>query len=86
MSSTRSQLASRLRNVPIREFIAALERDGFEWNQHRRGSHRVYKHPDGRMAVIAFHKSNDTLPNRTLRAFLRATQWTEDDATRLDLL
>jgi predicted RNA binding protein YcfA (HicA-like mRNA interferase family) len=38
---------SRLRSLTARELIAALARDGFSL-RHRSGSHRRYRHPDGR--------------------------------------
>jgi len=44
----------KLRNVPVREMIRALEQDGFQYKR-RKGSQRVYRHPDGRRVVI--HKT-----------------------------
>ena len=78
-------LVSRLRNIPIRQWIAALERDGF-YARRSRGSHRVYRHADGRRVVLSYHRSNETLPTGTLRQVLQDTQWSEDDAQRLGLL
>jgi predicted RNA binding protein YcfA (HicA-like mRNA interferase family) len=41
----------KLRNVPVKELIRALEQDGFQYKR-RKGSQRVYRHPDGRRVVI----------------------------------
>jgi predicted RNA binding protein YcfA (HicA-like mRNA interferase family) len=64
--------------------MRALERDGFEYRRTR-GSHRIYRHPDGRRAVVPLHHSGDTLPIGTLNSILRGTRWTEDDLERLGL-
>ena len=84
--TTFSLLVAALKNVPVRKFIAALEKDGFIFFEGTRSSHRVYSHSDGREVVISFHKGNQTLPRGTLRAFLRSTHWNEDDAITLDLM
>ena len=78
-------LLQPLRNTPVRELIRALEGDGFTYRR-RRGSGRVYRHPDGRRAVIHYHHAGDTLPIGTLRSVLAGTRWTEDDLQRLGLI
>jgi predicted RNA binding protein YcfA (HicA-like mRNA interferase family) len=78
-------LLQQLRNTPVRELVRALERDGFTFRR-RRGAGRLYRHPDGRRALIHYHSSSDTLPIGTLRNVLAGTRWTEDDLRRLDLL
>ncbi len=40
-----------LRNVPVRRWVRALERDGFLYRRAK-GSQRVYRHPDGRRVVL----------------------------------
>lgn len=80
-----SRLAHLLRNISTRQLIGALERDGFR-HSGGRGSHRVYRHPDGRRTVIDYHRGSATIPPRTLRQILRDTGWTEADARRLGLL
>lgn len=74
----------KLRNVPVRELIRALEQDGFRYKR-RKGSQRVYRHPDGRRVVIHYHRAKDTLPLGTLQSFLNGTKWNEDDLKRLGL-
>ena len=79
------QVIQRLRNTPVRQLIAALQRDGFLYRRTK-GSGRVYRHPDGRRAVVHYHHANDTLPIGTLRNVLFGTRWTEADLKRLSLL
>ncbi len=74
-----------LKNTPARELIRALERDGFKYKR-RKGSQRVYRHPDGRRVVIHYHHAKDTLPPGTLSNFLDGTRWDEDDLRRLGLV
>ncbi|MBI2821559.1 MAG: type II toxin-antitoxin system HicA family toxin [Acidobacteria bacterium] len=62
-----------------------MERDGFSY-QKKKGSDRLYRHPDGRRAVIHYHHPSDTLPIGTLRNVLEGTRWSEDDLRRLDLI
>lgn len=75
-----------LRNAPVRQLIAALKRDGFVLRRTTRTGGRIYSHADGRLTVIHYHRSNDTLPRGTLRSFLAATRWTDEDLKRLGLL
>jgi predicted RNA binding protein YcfA (HicA-like mRNA interferase family) len=60
---------SRLRNLTAREFGAALLRDGFELSRQK-GSHRHYKHADGRRVTLSFHHSSATFPLGTLRKMI----------------
>jgi predicted RNA binding protein YcfA (HicA-like mRNA interferase family) len=50
---------SRLRSVTARRLIAAVEKDGFTLARQS-GSHRHYKHLDGRRVTISFLHSSDT--------------------------
>ncbi len=81
-----AKVFSRLRNKSIREIISALERDGFVLKRSTKKSNRIYAHEDGRITVIHYHHSSDTLPPGTLKSIFSATQWTDDDAKRLKLL
>ncbi len=50
--------------VPVlrpREVAALLERIGFE-EVRQRGSHRQYRHPDGRSTTVPFHGGRDISP------------------------
>jgi len=74
-----------LRNTPVKEIIRALEKDGFLYRR-RKGSQRVYRHPDGRRVILHYHHAKDTLPPGTLQNFLQGTQWNLDDLKRLKLI
>jgi predicted RNA binding protein YcfA (HicA-like mRNA interferase family) len=72
------------RGVSARRFIRALEADGFAL-QRVRGSHRIYRHADGRRAVVAYHTLNETFPIGTLRAMIKDAGWQDADLRRLGL-
>jgi predicted RNA binding protein YcfA (HicA-like mRNA interferase family) len=61
-----------------------LEADGFIL-QRIRGSHRIYRHADGRRVVVAFHALGDTFPMGTLRGMLDDAGWQDEDLQRLGL-
>src|SRR5260370_41705894 len=73
------------RGLSARRFIRALEGDGFAL-QRVRGSHRIYRHADGRRVVVAYHALNDTFPIGTLRAMIADAGWQDDDLLRLGLI
>lgn len=77
---------SKLRSVTARQFASALQSDGFQL-QRQKGSHRHYKHSDGRRVTLSFHHSSDTFPSGTLRSIVELqAHWTEEDLQRLGLL
>ena len=77
---------SRLRQLTARELAAALLADGFALIRQR-GSHRRYRHPDGRRVTLSFHHASATFPLPTLRSMIeRQACWTEDDLRRLGLI
>jgi predicted RNA binding protein YcfA (HicA-like mRNA interferase family) len=43
------------------EVVAILQRLGFV-EVRQRGSHRQYRHPDGRCTTVPFHKGRDISP------------------------
>ena len=47
---------AQVRNVSFDEAIAVLERSGFLWDGGK-GSHQVYRHPDGRKITLPKHGS-----------------------------
>jgi predicted RNA binding protein YcfA (HicA-like mRNA interferase family) len=73
------------RGLSARRFIRALESDGFAF-QRVRGSHRVYRHADGRRVVVAYHALNDTFPIGTLRAMIADAGWQDSDLLRFGLI
>ena len=51
-------------NVPVlkpRDVVSILERLEFEMVRQR-GSHKQYRHPDGRYTTVLFHKGRDISP------------------------
>lgn len=72
------------RGLQARRFIRALEADGFGL-QRVQGSHRIYRHADGRRVVVAFHSLSATFPIGTLRAMIADAGWQDDDLRRLGL-
>ena len=79
------RLVHLLRNTPVRELMAALERDGFILRRTTRTGGHVYRRPDKRTALIHYHRGSDTLTQGTLRNVLENTRWTEEDLKRLGL-
>ncbi len=76
----------RLRSLTARELIAALNRDGFYFVRQT-GSHRRYRHPDGRRVTAAPHGSGDTFTLKTLKSMIeRQARWNENDLVRLGLI
>jgi predicted RNA binding protein YcfA (HicA-like mRNA interferase family) len=73
------------RGMSARRFIRALVGDGFAL-QRVCGSHRIYRHADGRRVVVAYHALNDTFPIGTLRAMIADAGWQDDDLRRLGLM
>ena len=72
------------RGVSARRLIRALEVDGFML-QRVRGSHRIYRHADGRRVVVAYHSLGETFPIGTLRAMIKDAGWRDEDLLRLGL-
>ena len=73
------------RGISARQFIRALEADGFVL-QRVRGRHRIYRHADGRRVVAAYHALSDTFPVGTLRGMIADASWRDEDLRRLGLL
>jgi predicted RNA binding protein YcfA (HicA-like mRNA interferase family) len=73
------------RGLQARRFVRALEADGFALRRVR-GSHRIYKHPDGRRVVVAYHSLSDSFPLGTLSAMIQDAGWQDEDLQRLGLL
>lgn len=77
---------SQLRSINPRDIIRALEKDGF-FLKRQKGSHRLYKHADGRLVTVSFHHLSDSFPPKTLKSMLEAqARWTEQDLKRLGLI
>jgi predicted RNA binding protein YcfA (HicA-like mRNA interferase family) len=76
----------KLRSVTARQLASALLADGFQL-QRQKGSHRHYRHPDGRRVTLSFHHSSDTFRPGTLRSIIELqARWSEPDLVRLELV
>ena len=78
-------MSSFPRGITARRFIGADRQEGFTLIRIR-GSHRIYRHTDGRRAVVAYHRLGDTFPTGTLRAMISDLGWTDQDLRRLELM
>ncbi|MDP3740763.1 MAG: type II toxin-antitoxin system HicA family toxin [bacterium] len=77
---------SQLRSINTRDIIRALEQDEF-FLKRQKGSHRLYKHADGRFVTVSFHHLSDSFPPKTLKSMLEAqAKWTEEDLRRLGMI
>jgi predicted RNA binding protein YcfA (HicA-like mRNA interferase family) len=77
---------SRLRSLTARQIVRGLETDGF-WLARQKGSHRHFRHPDGRRVTVSFHHSSQTFRTATLKSMIEIqARWLEEDLTRLGLL
>lgn len=76
---------AKLRSLTAGRLIAALLRDGFSLDRQS-GSHRQYRHPDGRRVTVSFHRSGETFSPKILRIMVeRQAKWTAEDLSRLGL-
>jgi predicted RNA binding protein YcfA (HicA-like mRNA interferase family) len=67
----------RLPVLNARQVIAALRQLGFS-EIRQRGSHKQFKHADGRMTTVPVHAGRDISPN-LLRKIIEDTRMTEDE-------
>ena len=72
------------RGITAKQFIQALHQDGFQLRRTS-GSHRIYRHPDGRRIVVAVHSLRDTFPLGTLKSMIKDTGWSDTDLLRYGL-
>ena len=59
------------------EVVKILRRLGFE-QVRQRGSHKQFRHPDGRMTTVPFHKGRDISPS-LLRQIAKDVSLTLDE-------
>ncbi|MBI4444040.1 MAG: type II toxin-antitoxin system HicA family toxin [Acidobacteria bacterium] len=78
-------MIGQLQSTPAREWISALEREGFRTRKSK-GSHHIYQHSDGRRVLIVYHKLSDTFGPKTVKQLLEGTGWNERDLRNLKLL
>ncbi|RMF82658.1 MAG: addiction module toxin, HicA family [Nitrospirae bacterium] len=66
--------------VPVlkpQQVVALLRRHGFE-EVRQRGSHKLFRHPDGRVTTVPFHKGRDIAPS-LLRRIAADTRMTVEE-------
>ena len=77
---------SKLRSLTVRKLIAALTKEGFSLVR-RSGSHRIYRHHDGRRVTVSFHKGSQTFSPKILKIMIEdQAKWTVNDLKRLKIL
>ncbi len=74
-----------LKTLTAREWVRAVEHEGFQ-RRKTRGSHHLYRHPDGRRVLLVYHNLGETFGPKAIRQILQSTRWTEADLRRLGLL
>lgn len=62
-------MANELPRITAKEIIAVLEKSGFVLSRQS-GSHKIYKHPNGKRATVPFH-SGKILHPKVLKSILR---------------
>ena len=72
-------MSPALSDLPVRKVAKALESVGFT-HVRTKGSHAVYRHPDGRVAVIPQH---GVVKRGTLASILRQAALTTDEFLQL---
>ncbi|GAA2698033.1 MULTISPECIES: type II toxin-antitoxin system HicA family toxin [Actinosynnema] len=68
-------MSPALSDVPVRKVVRVLESVGFAYNRTR-GSHAVYRHEDGRVAIVPMH---GTVKRGTLASILRQAGLSPDE-------
>lgn len=60
-------MSLKLGNVTVREFVRALEKDGFKLKRQK-GSHKIYFNQEkNKQVLISFHHSGETILSGMLR-------------------
>jgi predicted RNA binding protein YcfA (HicA-like mRNA interferase family) len=68
------------------KLVRASVRDGFYFDGGA-GSHRQYRHSDGRLVTVTYHHSGDTFSSRLLKSMIEVqARWTLVDLKRLKLV
>ncbi|KAA0004201.1 MAG: addiction module toxin, HicA family [Thermoplasmata archaeon] len=50
------------------------------------GSHKIFRHPDGKRVTLSYHKGSQTFPQKLLKIMIEEqAKWSEDDLERLGL-
>ena len=68
----------RLAGLSAAEVVRKLRRAGFQFDRNAKGSHEIWRHPDGRRKVTVPNHPGD-LPEGTVRAIVRGADLTVDE-------
>ena len=72
--------------LTVGRLIRALVRDGFQLDSGH-GSHRQYRHADGRRVTVTFHHQSDIFSPKTLKSMVEIqARWIAADLVRLRLI
>lgn len=63
-------MSGKLPVLKDREVIARLRKLGFEFYRQAKGSHEIWRHPDGRWTMVPRH-AGKTISKRTMRSILK---------------
>lgn len=72
-------MSPALSDLPVRKVIRTLEAIGFV-HTRTKGSHAVFKHPDGRVVIVPQHR---TIKRGTLSSILRQAGLTSTEFLNL---
>lgn len=61
-----------------REVIARLKKLGFVFYRQAKGSHEIWRHPDGRWTMVPRH-AGKTISRRTMKSILKDIRISADD-------
>jgi predicted RNA binding protein YcfA (HicA-like mRNA interferase family) len=78
------QVWDQLRAKTSKELMAALEKDGFLFEE-RTGATQGYRHPDGRRVVVHYQPRKSYGP-KLLKALIEDAGWSQADLRRLKLI
>ena len=77
---------SKLRGLTARKLVLALLKDGFSLVRQS-GSHKIFRHSDGRRVTLSYHKGSQTFPPKLLKIMIEEqAKWNENDLRRLGLM
>lgn len=71
---------SQSKSLTARPMVRARERERLD---RQRGSHRIFRHPDGRRVEVVFHKESETFSPKARKAMVEAAGWGLFDLNRL---
>jgi len=77
---------SKLRGLTTRKLVLALLKDEFSLVRQS-GSHKIFRHPDGRRVTLSYHKGSQTFPPKLLKIMIEEqAKWNENDLRKLGLM